>query len=143
MLGAIFRISQFIMENTDSHFDIKITVEKDFVSIFASGDYSLLKAKDLFKLSIDSALLHNKSKILIDVTNITGTIPFLDRFEYSEFFAKYRAEHALTKINKTAVVGQEPIVHKDRFGETVAVNRGANVRVFTGMNKALIWLSKK
>jgi hypothetical protein len=131
------------MENTDSLFDIKISVQNDFLLIFAGGNYSLLKAKNLFKLAIDNALLHNKSKILIDVTDVVGNISFIDRFEYSEFLAKYRAEHALTKVNRIAVVGQEPIVHKNKFGETIAVNRGTDVRVFTDMGKASIWLNKK
>jgi len=130
------------METTGSHFDITIAVEEDFIAIFASGNYSLSKANHLFEFSIDNALLHNRSNILIDVTNISGTIPFLDRFYYAENLANYRAAHALTKVNKIAVVGQEPTIHETRFGETVAVNRGVNVRVFTEMNKASIWLSK-
>src|SRR4051812_969933 len=99
------------MENTDSHFDIKITIEEDFILIIASGYYSLIKAINLFKLSVDNALLHNKSKILIDVTNITGTISLPDRFQYSEFFANYIMKNALLKIKRIAVVGKEPIVH--------------------------------
>jgi hypothetical protein len=129
------------MENSDSQFDIKITIKEDFILISGNGNYSFLKAKDLFKLAIDKALIHDKSKVLIDVTNITGIIPFFDRFQYSEFLASYRGEHALTKVHKIAVVGKEPIVHKDKFGETVAVNRGAYVRVFTDMSKASIWLN--
>ena len=130
------------MENTDSHFGITTIVEEDFVRIVATGNYSLLKANHLFSHSIEYALLFKRAKILIDVTRITGNIPFFDRFEYSAFLAKYKREHALTKVGKIAVVGHEPIVDKDKFGETVAVNRGANVRVFTDMDNASAWLNK-
>jgi len=131
------------MDKMDSHFDIKITVEEDFLLILASGKYSLTKANNLFKLAIDNGVSHSKHKILIDVTNITGAIPFLERFEFSEFLATYRINNALGKVNRIAVVGQEPIIHKEKFGETVAVNRGTNARVFTDMSKASIWLNEK
>ena len=129
------------MKSTNEQFDTVVTVEEDILFINATGIYSLTNAKDLFKLSIDSALLYSKSKILIDVTGVSGTIPFLDRFEFSEFLSQYKARHDLKR--KIAVAGQEPIVDKGRFGENVAVNRGANVRVFTDMKEALIWLKNE
>ena len=130
------------MENTDSHFGITTTVEEDFVRIVVTGNYSLLKANHLFSHSIENALLHRRAKILIDVTNIAGNIPFFDRFEYATFLARYKREHASTKVSRIAVVGHEPIVDKNKFGETVAINRGANVRVFTDMDNAYAWLIK-
>ncbi len=119
---------------------LKSPLEEDCVVLFANGGYSLIKANHLFKLAIDKGLSQQKSKILIDVNSITGTIPFMDRFRFSEYLANYKIAHALGKINRIAVVGQEPIVHKERFGETVAVNRGINVRVFTDKDQASIWL---
>jgi len=129
------------MENSGLPFNITVKLEDNFVLLLASGKYSLLNANNLFQISIDSALSNNKSKILIDVTDVTGNIPFFDRFQFSEFFAEYKAKHAFREVNKIAVVGQEPIVHDGKFGETVAVNRGLNVRVYTNMNEAMAWLT--
>ena len=129
------------MEETDLHFDVQTIIEEELIQLVSSGNYSLSKANNLFKLAIDHCLLHQKTKVLIDVSNVTGSIPFLDRFKYAEYLADYRADHAMKKIIRVAVIGQEPIVHKDKFGETVAVNRGANVRVFTNMSEASMWLS--
>src|SRR3954469_148653 len=108
------------MENTAAQFEIKITLEEDFLLISASGNYSLLKANNLFKVAIDNALSRSRSKIFIDVTDITGVIPSFDPFQYSEFLSKYTEKQALGKVRKIAVVGKEPIVDKYRFGETVA-----------------------
>ena len=133
------------MENTDLHFGITISLEEDCVCVVANGDYSLLKANHLFRHAIENALLHDRIKILIDVSNITGNIPFFDRFEYSAFLAKFQREHAspkMTRMTRIAVVGHKPIVDKKKFGETVAVNRGANVEVFTDMDNAYAWLNK-
>ena len=139
---AIFNLTGSIMENTDLHFGITTTVEEDFVYLVATGDYSPIKADHLFSYSVENALLHKRAKILIDVTRITGNIPFFDRFEYSAFLAKYVREFASTKVGRIAVVGVEPIVDKNKFGETVAINRGANAQVFTDMDNAYAWLMK-
>ena len=131
------------MQKTNSQFDIEINVEDDFLLISARGNYSLSNANNLLKLAIDNVLSHNKSKILIDIIDITGSIPSFDRFQYSESLCDYIRKHALGKVNKIAVVGKEPIVDKERFGEIVAKNRGVNVRVFTDMSQASIWINDK
>ncbi|MEX0733897.1 MAG: hypothetical protein WD944_05995 [Steroidobacteraceae bacterium] len=41
---------------------------------------------------------------------------------------------------RDAVLGHEPIIHRERFSEIVATNRGAAARVFTDENEALEWL---
>ena len=128
------------MQNANSQFDIEITVEEDFLLISARGNYSLSNANNLIKLAIDNGLSHNKSKILIDITDITGSIPLFNRFQFSEFLFNYIRKHALGKVNRIAVVGKEPIVDKERFGEIVAKNRGVNVRVFTDMSQASTWM---
>ena len=131
------------MQKTNSQFDIEINAEDDFLLLSARGNYSLSKANNLCKVAIDNGLSHNKSKILIDITDITGSIPFFDRFQFSDFLYNYIRKHALGKVNRIAVVGKEPIVDKERFGETVAKNRGVNVRVFTDMSQASVWINNK
>ncbi len=131
------------MENTSTQFEITIIEKEDLLLLSASGDYSLQKANNLFKLAVDNAVLRNKNVILIDVTTIIGSIPLFDRFQFAEFLSDYKRAHAVDKIDRIAVVGQEPIVDKEKFGETVAVNRGTNVRVFTDMGIASVWLNSK
>jgi hypothetical protein len=41
---------------------------------------------------------------------------------------------------RMAILGREPIVHPERFGEIVAANRGADGRVFTDEAAARKWL---
>ena len=38
------------------------------------------------------------------------------------------------------MLGHEPMIHPERFGEIVAANRGADARVFTEEALALAWL---
>jgi len=58
---------------------------------------------------------------------------------------KYVSELYLTYGGKIrmAIVGSEPYIDPDRFGETVATNRGGDVGVFTSMTDALAWLDVK
>jgi hypothetical protein len=129
------------MTNTDSQFNIERIVDTDFVSIVANGNYSLAKANHLFESSVDYALIHKKRKILIDVNNITGNIPLMDRFYFAENLANYQKKHGRLMLDRIAVIGQEPIVDKERFGELVASNRGVNTKVFTDVKQATDWLN--
>ena len=128
------------MNNQTAPFETEIKSEGNILIINVRGSYSLSKAKDLFKLAIDTALQENKRNILIDVSHIKGSVSFIDRYDYSSFLAQYKLEHAATKVDKIAVTGHEPIVHKERFGELVAINRGANVKVFTEVEEAFKWI---
>jgi hypothetical protein len=130
------------MENTDANFTIETIEETHFMTLIASGTYSLERAIHLCKLSIDTCLLYNKKKILVDITQVTGNVPFFDRFQYAEALAQYKSIHALTGVSKIALFGNEPLIDKNRFGETVAVNRGVNIKVFTELNDALAWLNE-
>lgn len=130
------------MENTNANFTIETIEGNHFITLIASGAYSLERAIHLCKLSIDTCLLYNKTKILVDITKVTGNVPFFDRFQYAEALAQYKSIHALTEVSKIALFGNEPLIDKNRFGETVAVNRGVNIKVFTELNDALAWLDE-
>jgi hypothetical protein len=130
------------MDNTDVSFDVETIEGNNFMTLIASGNYSLAKAIDLCKLSIDTCLLYNKKKILVDINRVTGNVLFFDRFQFAEALAQYKAEHGLSKVSKIALVGKEPLIDKNRFGETVAVNRGVNIKVFTDLNAALTWIKE-
>ena len=130
------------MDKTDANFTIETIEDTNFMTLIASGTYSLERAIHLCKLSIDTCFSYNKSKILVDITKVTGNVPFFDRFQYAEALAQYKSTHALTKVSKIALVGREPLIDKNRFGETVAVNRGVNIKVFTELNDALAWLNE-
>jgi len=41
-----------------------------------------------------------------------------------------------------SLIGKEPMIDLERFGETVAVNRGAIGKVFTDVDEAVAWLEQ-
>ncbi len=128
------------MENNDADFNVETIDGNDFITLIASGNYTLERAINLCKLSIDTCVIYNKQKIIVDICKVTGNVPFFERYQYAEALAQYKVKHALAISSKIALLGREPLIDKNRFGETVAVNRGVNIKVFTEIDKALAWL---
>lgn len=52
----------------------------------------------------------------------------------------YERAFTLAARIRFALLGHEPMIHPERFGEIVATTRGADGRVFTNEASALEWL---
>lgn len=80
--------------------------------------------------------------LLLDIRGVTGREPTMsERYDQAVQFTNLQAQ--TTPRIKVAVLGALPIVHWQRFGEIVATNRGAWIRVFTDEAPALEWLLQK
>ena len=78
----------------------------------------------------------NKNKLLLNFMECHGEIFLADRYLFAEsarIFAQF-------KIIKTAYVVRPEQVDAQKFGETVALNRWINARVFTNVEDAEKWL---
>jgi hypothetical protein len=110
------------------------TEEPDCLAVQFSGPYSLaaiLRAIDQVR---DEANHRHRKRVRIDVTAIdVEELPMLDRY----YMGIHAAEVWSARI-KVAVIAQARIINK--FGETVAVNRGARVAVFSDSAEAMAWL---
>jgi hypothetical protein len=85
----------------------------------------------------------NAEKILLDGRNVKGKPQDMERFHYSVFAAREThrivVEHNL--VSRFAYVVHEPLRDRERLGETVAVNRGMDVKVFEILEDAIEWLT--
>ena len=72
-------------------------------------------------------------RVLVDATALTDPLPTADQYQMGVETAR-----ALDGRIKLAIVGQPE--HADPFFETVARNRGANLRVFADEVDAVVWL---
>ena len=77
-------------------------------------------------------------KVLIDVRKMRGRLDTLETFDVAGHRIPQRPETRL--ITKSAIVDLPPNMDRIRFFETVAVNRGLNVRVFDDEAAAVGWL---
>ena len=125
-------------------FRIKTTirVHADYLEVGCEGLYSRAETLRVGEEAYAAAARANRGAILVDARAITGRIPtILDRFEMGVRIARHYLE--TDPRIRLAVVGHEPMIHPERFGELVARNRGADARVFTDGTEALDWLLRR
>ena len=109
----------------------------------ASGEFSLEDAKQAFLELLKAIAQYQAEKILFDGRNVKGKPGDLERFYYGEFAAREThrivVEHKI--VPRFAYVMHEPLRDPTRLGETIAVNRGMNVKSFETLEDAIEWLT--
>ena len=122
-------------------FRIKFAVRvlPGYVELVCTGSYSRAEALRVGKEGYRQAALADRNALLIDVRKITGRMPtMLERYDFGVQIAEqYLSSDPRVRL---ALLGHEPMIHPERFGELVARNRGADARVFTEESLALDWL---
>lgn len=115
------------------------SVHPQYLELACSGLYSRAEALRVGETAFREAARANRTAVLIDVRSIAGRVPsILERFDFGVRIAKHYLE--FDPRIRLAVLGHEPMIHPERFGELVARNRGADARVFTDEAMALDWL---
>jgi hypothetical protein len=113
------------------------TEAPDHLAVRMEGPYAL----DAFKRAVDEILTEAQRRgrrcVLIDTTPMAiEDFPMFDRYEIGRYAAETWSYHL-----KAALLALPQ--HINRFAETVALNRGANLHVFTNEPEALAWLLNK
>jgi hypothetical protein len=123
--------------------DLHAEQKGHYLLITVTGVFDLASAKDLARRSAELCKARQQSSALVDCRNVSGVLSTIERYDYATFVAELHARYAIEHGAplRVAYVGNEPLIDSQRFGETVAVNRGALVKVTTDMREALAWLS--
>src|SRR5215471_8151375 len=123
---------------------LEITPLRNYLSASITGECSLAEAKDHFKQILDACVEYKLPRILIDVRTVTILLPMttVKRFDFAEFLARAYWESPARQLKdfRLAYVGSPAHVDPGGFGETVARNRGINVKITTKMDDALAWI---
>jgi hypothetical protein len=128
MIGYLFRVR------------VEVRVHPQHVELACVGRYSRAEAFRIGDQAFREAAAAGRRSVLVDVRGINGSIPtILDRFDIGMQIAELHLEQ-MPRV-RLAVLGHEPMIHPDRFGEIVARNRGADARVFAIEAEALDWLT--
>lgn len=93
-------------------------------------------ADDAINVIAEHCKAARRWRVLIDLTPMQGAVSNFDRFMLGQHAAKSWGRRI-----KVAVITNAETVN--RFFENVAVNNGANVRMFTDRKEALDWLLAK
>ena len=122
---------------------IATTAEPQFLRVITGGDFSLEEAERTFLEVLGVIAVHRAAKVLFDGREVSGEPTTIQRFYYGDFAARAVARYARESGNPApqfAYVLVEPVLDPARFGETVAVNRGMNIKAFDNLPQALDWL---
>ena len=122
---------------------IDIESRKHYLVATVSGQYSLRGAQEAYDRAIKAALPLGHTRILIDARGITGAPSQDERYALGLFVAteqRLLAARTPPCFLQVAVYGHQPLVDPNRFGETVALNRGAKLKVSERLDEALAWL---
>jgi hypothetical protein len=122
--------------------EIDIVLESEYVCLRCTGPCSLAEVKKICSQAVDVVLEHEMPKVLVDANGVTGNLSTMDRFKSAEYLADDIIQRALGKLTKIAFVAKVPPLDPERFGETVARNRGVNAKATTDIDEAIMWLGQ-
>ena|SRR5215469_13063140 len=120
----------------------QIQSKSDLLSAVVTGRFSLEEAQRTFLEILEAVVLQKSKKVLIDCRALVGKPEVMERFSYANFAAEMVINYQDRGISAGTpfayVLG--PTLDPKRHGETVAVNRYMNVKVFENPEDALKWL---
>lgn len=122
---------------------IDLESREHYLRATVSGTYSLRAAQDAYDQAVKTAVALGHTRLLIDANEVTGSPTQDERYMLGLFVAaeqRILAEKTPDVTVQVAVVGRRPLIDPERFAETVAVNRGAKVKVSEQLAEALAWL---
>ena len=125
---------------------VNLESRQHYLRATVSGAYSLRQAQDVFDEAVRAAVAAGHSRVLIDASGVTGAPTQDERYILGLFVAA--EQRILSSRNppievQLAIYGHQPLIDPNRFGETVAINRGAKVKVSEQLDEALAWLGVK
>lgn len=121
---------------------VQLNNEPEYLRATLAGEFSLDEAKRTFFDIVEAARRLGIDRIVIDGLAVTGVPQFLERFDYAQFTAELSVLLSIREgfTGRFAYVMRIPLKDPGQFGETVAVNRGMNVKVFDNLEDAVRWL---
>ena len=117
-----------------------IQVKKSYINVIVSGTYSFNKLHPIINSTLLECIKNDMSNILMDLRTTKGNMSTFERFNNAVYFAELSKGHQKTLAVKLAVVGFPPLIDPNRFGETVAINKGVYIKVTNDIEEALSWL---
>jgi hypothetical protein len=116
--------------------DVVDVYDKDeFVLVTYTGEFNVEAANRTIDRALQACKEFGKTRLLLDCKNMIGALSVFDRFQVAEYGQKLQGT-----MSKVAMVRPESQDPSDKFTETVAVNRGVNLKLFTDFEEAVKWL---
>lgn len=117
---------------------IELIEDPPAVAVEASGPMKLVLLKEVAAQAFAQAAKHDLHKFLVDDREMVPDLSTMELHQLPEVLERL----GFGKRDRAAVVYclSSPKAQDFRFFEDTALNRGFDVRLFTGMDEALGWL---
>jgi len=121
---------------------MEIRVEGPLFHVTLAGETDGRRAEESYRAVLRECVAGGCSKLLLDCRGLSGELTTVDRFWFGKLVAdENAAAHAAGNGHvQVVLVGHLPLIDERRFGETVATNRGAAVKVTDDLASAYRWL---
>lgn len=116
--------------------NIKIIQTQDFIRAAPDGTLDLTASRNLLKDLVTQFDTAGQYPVLVDTRGAEVRLSITNIFELG---VALTAEPALAREKVAILVPPEEKVDAEFF-ETVSINRGANLKVFTDFETAITWL---
>ena len=114
-------------------FKLQINEMDAYLSIKAIGSYTLPDLRDFLDRAAEEAEKRGYRPVLLDIYEVTGSVPILDMFELVEHCAS-----VWNRRIRVAILTRDGGL--DKFFENVARNRGIALAIVPNQDAALAWL---
>ena len=121
----------------------KVEPQKGWLLAVFEGFYDSSLAEEFTNQVLEVCTTHKPAKLLIDMRGVEGEMSKWSRYGLTVIAAKkYFLGILLGKVQKCrfAIVGNIPLVDPDKFEEVVATDRGFDLKIFTNIKHAYLWL---
>ena len=114
---------------------VDIQAEEGFIRATYTGEFSVKTSKRTIDRILEACPGQGPCIVLLDCRKMTGKLPLLDRYQVAVY-----GDKMVGKVSRMALVRTQETAPPDRFTETVARNRGMNLKIFTNIDQAIEWL---
>jgi hypothetical protein len=130
---------EYIIEVRESYLYVKISGKISLISKSGWGEI-----KSALINVVNRAKKTDIYKLLIDCRDFSGTLSTFDRFLLAVFFVRENSKLINKQMHqlKISFVVNESLMDPQRFGETVARNRGLYGLVTDNIEEAIHWLEQ-
>jgi len=130
---------QIQQEQADVPFKLTIEKQQDILHVKVEGERTYKMLVKITEQIVEACHQNDTCRALVDVRAMGGKLTIWETFKLvTSCFAKLRDWRVL---RKAAIVDREDARPRYKFLETVADNRGYNLRIFEDTTEALSWLA--
>ncbi len=122
---------------------IRTQPEAGYLYAEFAGEFALSEAQTLTAQYLEACIELKLARVLVDTRRVSGKLSVTERFHYADFVARRVIEavgQGRLEMPQLAYVGSSPLLDPEKFGVTVALNRGVRTTTVETIDEALRWL---